>query len=172
MNAFKFGACIAFAGVVAMTGCATTLFFPIKPAERAADKLIDDIWPDVKQIAAETVTDFDISTAAIASLTKSLANRFNQLRPYLDAGVIGLTDDGSVALRESSTIDINALRVLDAVIVEENKDRATLYREVARANRRPEWASDLSATFGRRWISRMPAGWFYRNDKGQWMRKS
>ena len=28
-----------------MTGCVSTLFFPIKSAEKAADKIIDDIWP-------------------------------------------------------------------------------------------------------------------------------
>ena len=31
----------------AMSGCGTALFFPAKPAEKAADKVIDDIWPDV-----------------------------------------------------------------------------------------------------------------------------
>ncbi len=39
--------CIAIASTLAMTGCASTLFFPAKPAEKAADKVIDDIWPDV-----------------------------------------------------------------------------------------------------------------------------
>ena len=35
------------AGALAMSGCGTVLFFPIKPAEKAADRVIDDIWPDV-----------------------------------------------------------------------------------------------------------------------------
>ena len=30
-----------------MSGCGTALFFPVKPAEKAADRVIDDIWPDV-----------------------------------------------------------------------------------------------------------------------------
>ena len=121
--------------------------------------------------SAQTEADLDLDSAAIVSLAKSLANRFVQLRPHLDAGVIGLTHDGSIALRDVAGIDVKVLLVLDALIIEENKDRATLYREIARANRRPEWESDLRATFGRRWISRMPAGWFYLNDKGQWISK-
>lgn len=121
--------------------------------------------------SAQTEADLDLDSAAIVSLAKSLANRFVQLRPHLDAGVIGLTHDGSIALRDVAGIDVKALLVLDALIIEENKDRATLYREIARTNRRPEWESDLRATFGRRWISRMPAGWFYLNDKGQWISK-
>ena len=121
--------------------------------------------------SAQTEADLDLDSAAIVSLTKSLANRFKQLRPHLDAGVIGLMHDGSIAVRDVAGIDVKALLVLDALLIEENKDRATLYREIARANRRPEWESDLRATFGRRWISRMPAGWFYLNDKGQWISK-
>lgn len=121
--------------------------------------------------SAQTEADLDIHSAAIVSLAKSLANRFIKLRPHLDAGVIGLTHDGSIALRDVARIDAKALLDLDALVLEENKDRATLYREIARANHRPEWESDLRATFGRRWISRMPAGWFYRNDKGQWVMK-
>ena len=120
---------------------------------------------------AQAEPDLDIDSPAIVSLAKSLANRFVQLRPHLDAGVIGLTHDGNIAVRDVARSDVKALLALDALILEENRDRATLYREIARANRRPEWESDLRATFGRRWISRMPAGWFYRNDKGQWIRK-
>ena len=105
------------------------------------------------------------------SLKKSMANRFTQLRPHLDAGVIGLTHEGIVALRDAATIDVKALIALDALIIEENKDRATLYREIARANNRPEWESDLRATFAKRWISRLPVGWFYRDEKGQWVMK-
>jgi hypothetical protein len=42
---------LALASMLAMTGCASTLFFPAKPAEKAADALIDDIWPDVPKPA-------------------------------------------------------------------------------------------------------------------------
>ena len=35
----------ALATTLTMTGCVSTLFFPAKSAEKAADKVIDDIWP-------------------------------------------------------------------------------------------------------------------------------
>ena len=125
----------------------------------------------VTTVSAETEPDLDIATPAIMSLKKSLGNRFLQLKPHLEAGVIGLTHDGIVALRDAATIDVKALITLDALIIEENKDRITLYREIARANGRPEWESDLRNTFGKRWISRLPTGWFYRDEKGLWVRK-
>ena len=120
---------------------------------------------------ADAEPELNISTPAILLLKKSMANRFMQLRTYLEAGVIGLTQDGGVALRDATTVELKALLALDALIVAENKDRATLYREIARANNHAEWESDLRAVFGKRWISRMPAGWFYRDDKGLWVKK-
>ena len=121
--------------------------------------------------SAQEEHEFDINTPAIMLLQKSMANRFPQLKPHLESGVVGLTHDGTLAWRDAASIDANARQVLDNLINEENKDRATLYREIARANRRPEWESDLRATFGKRWISRMPSGWYYRDSSGQWQRK-
>lgn len=43
---------IALASVFAMAGCASGLFYPVKSAENAADKVIDDIWPDIGKPAA------------------------------------------------------------------------------------------------------------------------
>lgn len=122
-------------------------------------------------VTAQEERDLNINTPAIMSLQKGMATRFLQLKPHLEAGVVGLTHDGGIALRDAEMIDVKALLMLDALIVNENKDRATLYREIARANQRPEWESDLRATFGKRWINRMPAGWFYRNNSGQWIKK-
>ena len=120
---------------------------------------------------AQVVAELNIGTPAVVSLKASMAHRFAALKPHLDKGVVGLTHDGVVAMRDAATIDIKALLALDALIGEENKDRATLYREIARANGHPEWEADLRITFGKRWINRMPVGWFYRDEKGQWLSK-
>jgi len=121
---------------------------------------------------AQGAPEININSPAIVSLIKSMANRVMQLKPHLEAGVIGLTHDGLVAFRDSTNIEVKALLALDALVGEENKDRATLYREIARANSHPEWESDLRTTFGRRWINRLPVGWFYRDEKGQWIKKA
>ena len=38
---------VTLSGLLVIVGCASTLFFPTKPAEKAADLVIDDIWPDM-----------------------------------------------------------------------------------------------------------------------------
>ena len=147
MNVFKFAPCLA------------VLVLALAAGLRSAPS------------TAQSDTTFEISSTAITSLSKSMSNRFLKLKPHLDSGAIGLTHDGILALRATSSIDVAGLLALDVLIVEENKDRATLYREIARANDRPEWESDLRTTFGKRWVARMPEGWFYRNEGGQWSQK-
>jgi hypothetical protein len=36
--------CVSILGVP-VTGCSTISFFPQAPAQKAADKVIDDVWP-------------------------------------------------------------------------------------------------------------------------------
>ena len=43
---------VTLATIFALTGCGSTLFYPSRSAEKAADKVIDDIWPNVVKPAA------------------------------------------------------------------------------------------------------------------------
>ena len=43
---------VALTAMLALTGCGSTLFYPARSAEKAADKVIDDIWPNVVKPAA------------------------------------------------------------------------------------------------------------------------
>jgi uncharacterized protein len=121
--------------------------------------------------AATPTPDIDVSTPAIVVIKKSLATRFKILKLHLDSGAIGLTHDGLIAIRDLQAIQLTETLKVEAIIAEENKDRASLYREIARANGRPDWESDLKSTFGERWISRAAPGWYHRDSAGKWIRK-
>ncbi len=121
--------------------------------------------------ASSQAPEIDVSTAAVVVIKKSLAGRFMLLKPHFDSGAIGLTTDGLVAMRDLQAIALTQTLKVENFIAEENKDRATLYREIARANGRPDWESDIKAIFGERWIRRAPAGWYYRDSAGKWIRK-
>jgi uncharacterized protein len=123
------------------------------------------------QAAATATPDVDVSTAAIVVIKKSLAARFKLLKTHLDSGAIGLTHDGLIAIRDLQAIQLTETLKVEAIIAEENKDRASLYREIARANGRPDWESDLKSTFAERWISRAAPGWYHRDSAGKWIRK-
>lgn len=122
---------------------------------------------------AETPSpDLEVTTPAISVIKKSLSQRFAKLKPHLDAGAIGLTHDGLIAVRDLNVVAVTERVVIENHVAEENKDRAALYREIARANGRADWETDLKRIFGERWISRAYAGWYYRDSAGKWIQKT
>ena len=60
---------------------------------------------------------------------------------------------------------------MNALIAQANRDRNALYREIALANKKPEWEGEIRTTFAQRWIERAPAGWYYQNASGAWVQK-
>lgn len=113
----------------------------------------------------------DIDTPAIAAIKTAQQARHLQLKPFYDNGAIGLTRDGLIALRDASLVPLAQRALIQSLVAEENRDRAALYREIARANGHPEWEADIRATFASRWIAKAPAGWYVQNANGEWVRK-
>ena len=120
---------------------------------------------------AHAQANLEINTPAIAALQQSMQRRYAELKPFLDSGAVGLTRDGNVALRDANLVPLPQRQQLNALIAAENADRAALYREVARANGRPEWEQDIRNTFAQRWIEKAPPGWYYQTAGGTWARK-
>jgi uncharacterized protein YdbL (DUF1318 family) len=111
----------------------------------------------------------EIESASIALLKESLARRLPALQAHFAAGHVGLTFDGVVAIRDETSRE--GLVELRKLVADENRDRETLYREIARANGRPDWADELKLIFGERWIARAPSGWWIRDARGNWRKK-
>lgn len=112
----------------------------------------------------------EINTPAISSLQKAMQQRHAELAPLYASGAIGLAKDGSVALRDASGVPLAQRGRVNTLIAAENADRASLYREIARANGHPEWEPDIRATFAQRWIDRAQGGWWVEGAQG-WKRK-
>ncbi|MEO8102608.1 MAG: YdbL family protein [Betaproteobacteria bacterium] len=135
--------------------------------------LLVGLWLAVAPVlAAETAFEFNVDSAAVMAIRKSLAQRHTLLKEHFEAGVIGLTHDGWIALREPASVAADVRARVELLVEEDNKDRGTLYRELARANGRPDWEYKFQSTFAARWIDRAPVGWYYRESGGQWVRKS
>lgn len=115
--------------------------------------------------------ELNINSPSIVTIRKSIAARFDVLRGHFHNGVIGLTDDGRIAMHDTSTLTPDSQRVIETLINDDNNDRDTLYREIARLNGRADWEENLRRTFGERWIGRAPSGWYYREAGGKWLRK-
>ena len=113
----------------------------------------------------------EINTPGIAAIQGSMQKRHAELAPLYASGAVGLTRDGNVALRDPAAVPLAQRAAVNTLVAAENQDRAALYREIARANNRPEWEGDIRSTFGQRWIDRAQPGWFTQNAAGAWVKK-
>lgn len=108
----------------------------------------------------------EIDTPAISALKQSMQQRHGQLAPLYASGAVGLAADGTVALRDASSVPLAQRGQVNALVAAENADRAALYREIARANGHPEWEADVRKTFAQRWIERAQPGWWVQGAGG------
>ncbi len=189
-----------FASVLALLilmSCVTiNIYFPEAAAEKAADRIIEDVWgedaantpatepqsrtnqdlPVAMQLlnwlvpTAQAQADININSPAINALQNKMKARHDQLQPFYQSGAIGLTQDGLIALRDAKAVALKDRNVINSLIAEENQDRKALYAEIARANGHPEWQADIQETFARRWISNAANGWWYQQN-GSWQQK-
>lgn len=194
-------ALICALGLLALDACVTiNVYFPAAAAEKAADRIIDEVWGDDAAARARDKTsraapwrrqisvglgavldwlvpaafaqqaDLNISTPAIKKLEAAMKARHDQLAPFYGSGAVGLTADGLVAVRDPKLIDLKSRTLVNQVVAEENRDRSALYREIALANGHPEWEGEIRRTFARQWIERAQSGWYYQSGGG-WVRK-
>ena len=190
---------LAAVGAMGLAACVTiNVYFPAAAAEKAADRIIDEVWGeegkprqpdsqrqgslrDAAQVALRVLLDLavpaasaqanlDISTPAVNALKDSMAARHPALAPHYDSGAVGLTDEGLVALRDPKAVALSQRPAVNQLVAAENRDRNALYRAIAEANGHPEWEPDIRATFARRWIERARAGWWFESG-GVWKQR-
>ncbi|MEK6662633.1 MAG: YdbL family protein [Pseudomonadota bacterium] len=121
--------------------------------------------------AALAAADLEINTPAITALKNSMQARHGQLTAHYASGAVGLTRDGNVALRDASSVPLAARQSVNGLVADENRDRASLYREIASANGHPEWEAEVRSTFAQRWIDKAASGWWVQNAGGAWVKK-
>ena len=93
--------------------------------------------------AAAAQANLQINTPAVSALRGSLKEKHGQLLPFYSSGAVGLTRDGNIALRDANAVPLAQRAQVNALIAGGNQDRAELYREIARANGKPEWENDI-----------------------------
>ena len=184
---------------LSLAACVTiNVYFPAAAAEKAADRIIDDVWGqqqpgapapataptptsslDIQRLlvglldlvippAAAQEPNLDASSPEVSHLKAQMENRFAELKPLLDSGGIGLTNDGLLAVRDVPLAQRTAARNL---VGNENADRTALYREIANANKQPQWEKDIRAVFAQRWIAKAAPGWWYQDANGTWKQR-
>ena len=120
---------------------------------------------------AQAQTNLEVNTPAISQLKGAMQNRHGQLEAFFASGAVGLARDGTVQMHDANAVALAQRQTVNGLIAAENADRTALYREIARANGKPEWEQDIRATFAQRWIDKAPGGWWVQDARGAWQRK-
>ena len=190
---------VTLALVLFIAACVTiNVYFPAEAAEKAADRIIQDVYGENTGNSATPVepqsrtsgpqpagivllnwlvtpahakADISVNTPAIQQLRASMEKRHKKLAPYYDSGAIGMTRNGELAMRDQKLVPMQQRNSLKSLLSKENKDRSALYKEIAKANGHPEWEAEIRSTFAKRWVGNAPSGWWYQNKQGAWKQK-
>jgi uncharacterized protein YdbL (DUF1318 family) len=164
LAAFLIGACVTI-----------NIYFPAEKVESVAGEIVDDIRgqktapqtaPEKKDQSklerrpllaslmptarAEEVT--TVSNAAIRELKDRMKARFPQLKPWFDSGVLKEGNDGFVAVASMDGVGVKDKGTVRNLVAAENKDRQSLYREVAKAlNIDASQTERVAAIFAKEW---------------------
>lgn len=189
-----------FSFLFIMHSCVTiNIYFPAAAVERAADKIVEEVWgeqegkPQEEQQQGEPESflyqerrfalfgpaeafaeqaDINVTTPAIRALKESIKNRADTLKPFLDRGNAGLSNDGLILVRNSDGLSLKDKAMLTRLAEAENNDRNALYREIAKANNfPPEKVTNIKKIFAGSWIKNARTGWWVQNPDGAWSRK-
>jgi uncharacterized protein YdbL (DUF1318 family) len=150
-------------------GTSDAVTAPLAWLGRGAGLVLEALVPTAH---AQSNANIDISSPEIRAITASMQARFEQLQKYFASGAVGLTANGLVELRDQNSVPLAERAVVKRLVAEDNRDRNTLYAEIAKANGHPEWESDIRGIFARRWIERgAQPGWYYQDGTGNWKQK-
>ncbi|MBX3725178.1 MAG: YdbL family protein [Xanthomonadales bacterium] len=183
------------AALLLLAACVTiNVYFPAAQAEQAAREFVNDVIGNGQGDAdppprgnpgaglhlrtlflpvssAHAQADINVRTPAITTIRERMRQRFETLRPHFEAGVLGMTRDGRIAVRDASSLALRDRNAVNQAVADDNRDRDAVYREIALANGQPGWEDEIRATFARQWIDQARPGWYYQDASGAWTRK-
>jgi uncharacterized protein len=177
--------------------CVTVnIYFPAAAVERAADEIVKETWGNrtesvpkeqprsqlstAREIVSVTFVDeafaqeadINISNPAIRALKDSIKNRSGSIKPFMDRGNVGLTKEGLLTVRTTDGLSLKERAEVQQLVDAENRDRESLYLEIAKANNFPlESVAKIRSIFARSWVEQAQSGWWIQDAQGNWQKK-
>jgi uncharacterized protein len=190
----RFALLIAFLA----NSCVTVnIYFPAAAVERAADEIVKETWggrvesapkeqprsllPTAtwKIVAVSFISeafaqeaDINVSNPAIRALKDLIKNRSGSIKPFMDRGNVGITKDGLLTVRTTEGLNLKERAEVQQLVDAENRDRESLYLEIAKANNfPPESVAKIKSIFARSWAEQAQPGWWIQDAQGNWKKK-
>jgi hypothetical protein len=159
---------------LSLFACVTiNIYFPAEKVESVAGEIVNDIrggktekkTPDKDKSSlirktflalagtvawAEDVT--SVSNPTIRALKNKMKARFTQMKPFYQKNMLKEKSDGYVALGDTAGLGLKEKRDLKGLVDAENRDRETLYQEVAKAMKiDPSQINKIAEIFAKEW---------------------
>jgi uncharacterized protein YdbL (DUF1318 family) len=181
-----------------MSACVTVnIYFPAAAVERAADQIVKETWGGasapapkgepqsslppthsslvsfgfISQAYAQEAN-INISNPAIRALKDAIKNRSESIKPFMDRGNVGIRQDGLLAVRTADGLSLKERAEAQQLVEAENRDRESLYAEIAKAN---SMATDsipkIKTIFAKSWTDQAKPGWWIQDPQGNWKKK-
>ncbi len=185
-------------GLLAASCVTVNIYFPAPEVREAAEQIVDETWgsaptpppapgkqsalaPRFLMAALEIISpceaaaadvDVNVSTAAIRALKDGMKQRASELKPFLSSGGVGIGRDGLLVERGAASVDLATKAKVRRLVDAENKDRESLYREIATANKfGAERVADIRSIFAQTWKDKAEPGWWIQAADGSWKKK-
>jgi uncharacterized protein len=190
---------ILFLAAFFYSACVTVnIYFPAAAVERAAEQIVKETWGGPAEpgttvpqpqshhpnpsteilsfsfigVAHAQEPDIDVANPAIRALKDSIKQRSDAIKPYMDRGNIGITQDGLLAIRGTDSMSLKERADAKQLVDAENRDREALYAEIAKANNIPrENIPKIKSTFAKIWIEQARPGWSIQDSQGNWRKR-
>jgi uncharacterized protein len=105
-------------------------------------------------------------------LKDSIKNRSGSIKPFMDRGNVGLTRDGLLTVRTTDGLNLKERAEVQQLVEAENRDRESLYIEIAKANNfPPESVPKIKNIFAKSWVEQAQPGWWIQDAQGNWRRR-
>lgn len=180
-----------------VNSCVTVnIYFPAAAVERAADEIVKETWggrtesapkepprsllPAAGKIVSIGFTDaafaqeadINVSNPAIRALKDSIRNRSGSIKPFMDRGNVGITKDGLLTVRTTDGLSLKERAEVQQLVDAENRDRESLYLEIAKANNFPkDSVAKIKSIFAKSWVEQAQPGWWIQDGQGNWKKK-
>jgi len=183
------------ASAATLAACVTVnIYFPAPEVRRAAEEIVDQTWGDTAgqptpgsapaarhslwrdalapARAEAQQADINVSTAAIRALKDAMRQRAGELKPFLAAGQVGIGRDGLLVVRSLDGVPLGTQATIRRLVEAENRDRLSLYREIAKANKfGDDRIPEIQKIFAETWIAKAEPGWWVQQPDGTWVQK-
>jgi len=161
--------------LIALFACVTiNIYFPAEKVESVAGDIVNDIRgkkPEQKGNQSRSQEGFSfkvrlvlspasawaqdvttVSNPTIRALKEKMKARFQALKPYYQKGALKEGDNDYLSVADTGGLNLKEKRDLNGLVDAENRDRKTLYIEVAKALKiDPGQVDRIAGIFAKEW---------------------